>query len=792
MACAATIQQPLAGAEWLPIDEAAERTSESVRHWRRRAEWESRKAGVARRTSLAVKALPRSGRGRLTWWVNRSFSALLAVSPPTSTRDQQARGSLLMRYPEHQVVLAYRRAGIVHRWRRECDTRRASDVTERELAEQVIAASQIENGEALAASFRTLQLWHRAYNTIGSDGRIRAVEGLIDGRAIPIRTGVEETGDQAGRSREASEYFRKLYHTESRHPIVVAHECTVEEARRNGWAWPASVSATRKWLAATDDRSVSFLLRHGKDAYCRKFLAHIDIDYTLIDPGQFYQTDHSQLDFWVEHEGEQVRPWLTAVQDARSRMLVGWSLVVRPSQDSILAAYLMSFRQAVPERIRCDNGADFTSELITGVTKATRDKLRRAHGRDWQRVLKRDTDLVQCTDHRFLGVVAELGVELVYARPFQPWAKGQTERTFGTVHGRYCKTFTTYCGASSLSKPECLEVIRSGFTKAQKRTLRKKHGREWKKVAALRFVDKSDIPTLDEARSAFAEFVVEYHNTPHSAEDMAGRTPLQVWRSAARLRRVDEDALLFLMQSRGVYKVGPQGVRFKVGGVSLKYGAGNVCLYKHIGREVWITSDPNDLSFCHVSTPDRENRRYIGRLTANARISPMATADELREANAAVGRRRKLIAKAVRESPARTRTAAQELASQRRQRVAELRATGTDDVGHRPSLVAVHTGLEHVAQCAKNAATKTVGNDRKVRDLTAVAKALAFGHEALKPSTPKRRRSTLALLAGNGTKHGTPVTDDGPGTLGTDAEKPKPDLLGLVAGDRHERKKRNE
>ena len=89
---------------------------------------------------------------------------------------------------------------------------------------------------------------------------------------------------------------------------------------------------------------------------------------------------------------------------------------------------------------------------------------------------------------------------------------------------------------------ECLEVIRSGYTKAQKRTLRKKHGREWKQVAALRFVDKSDIPTLDEARSAFTEFIVEYHHTTHSAEHMARRPPHHVGPGHARLAAPERGA----------------------------------------------------------------------------------------------------------------------------------------------------------------------------------------------------------------------------------------------------------
>ena len=72
---------------------------------------------------------------------------------------------------------------------------------------------------------------------------------------------------------------------------------------------------------------------------------------------------------------------------------------------------------------------------------------------------------------------------------------------------------------------------------------------------------------MEEAGEALGEFLPEFPARPHDADVMAGRTPLEVWNTASRLRRADDDALLFLMQSRGCYKVGKNGVAFKVGGV---------------------------------------------------------------------------------------------------------------------------------------------------------------------------------------------------------------------------------
>ncbi len=304
----------------------------------------------------------------------------------------------------------------------------------------------------------------------------------------------------------------------------------------------------------------------------------------------------------------------------------------------------------------------------------------------------------------------------------------------------------------------------------------------------LRFVDQSVVPTLDEARTAVDEWITDYHNTSHSADDMAGMTPLAMWRTASSLRRADDGALLFLMHARGVYRVGPNGVAVKVGGTRLAYGAANPALYPHVGREVFISLDPNDLSCCFAFTPDRD-RRFIGRLEANKRISPMANIDELREANAAVGRRRKMMHRAQREAPARTRTATEEMAAKRRQRAVELRATGTDDVTAHASIVPVRTGFEGATDAVRTAPPR---RDHKSRDLSKAAHALSFGFGAPVAPDPPRRRVTLDMLGPAPTVGADSPDGTGETETGTDADTPTPDPLGLVAGDRHERTKRSE
>ena len=690
-------------AEWVTVKQAAEISAEPERTWSWRAQSEAAAAAKAGRRALAHKA-PAPGSTRLVWYVHRSCSPALSRTPTTDTRAEKARPSLLTRYPQHQVELAYRKNHWLQEWLK--GERRPGD-SDRQHAERIIRQAKEQDGTAFAISFRTLQAWRTAYFRSGPDGQIVGVEGLVDRRSV-AQLASEEGAAQGRRDPVAVDYFYSLYHTESQQSVRVCHEVTRAVAAREGWQWPASYAATTAWLRQHDNLSLTCLMREGKDTWCRRFMPHLEIDYSLVAPGALYQADHHSCDYWVELDGKQLRPWLTAVQDCRSRAIVGWHLGPSPHQDAILSAYLMAFKDwGIPEKLRIDNGKDFASELLTGVTKGQRDALRRAHGPEWRKVLERDAHLVECgVDKRFAGITAELGVELIYAIPYAPWSKGTTERWFGTFEGRCGKTFATYCGNSAFNRPECLEAIRRGYTKEQKRYLRKKHGKDWKREVVLRFVDQSAVPTLEQARALVGQYIEEYNATPHGAEDMAGMTPLECWRTAKSLRRADEEALLFMMQARGLYKVGANGVKFKVGGVTMGYGNANPALCRYAGRDVFITLDPNDLSHVHAFTEDR--KRYLGRLEANERISPLETVDNLREANASVNHRRKVakMHEAQRRAAGRTRTAVAELQAQGRAKAAARRSTGTDGRCSADAVVVpVRTGFETSARDARRLST---------------------------------------------------------------------------------------
>ena len=78
----------------------------------------------------------------------------------------------------------------------------------------------------------------------------------------------------------------------------------------------------------------------------------------------------------------------------------------------------------------------------------------------------------------------------------------------------------------------------------------------------------------------------------------------------------------------------------------VRYGADCLALRRFVGRKVFVTIDPDDISHCLAFTADRQGRRLIGRLEANERIAPDANIDDLRASIAKVNSRRKLYTRA--------------------------------------------------------------------------------------------------------------------------------------------------
>ncbi len=657
--------------DWITVDQAAVLTGQSLRRWQQRAL-------AASQQGKARKGPPPTGTGKAVWWVHRSLDARLTRYPDRPTRDDRERESLLDRHPAHHVELAYRKAHWLHVWRDRCRRPRPAGLTDRDLAIAVATEARQTEGERFRISARSLQQWRADASELGADGTVRGVEALIP----RYRSRAALTSQTDTRSPDAIEWFYAIFRAGNQLSAKQCHAATLRKAAEHGWQWPDSYRATTRWLKEHDDRAITCMHRDGTSAYSHRYMPHLQTDWDAIAPGEMYVCDHTLCDFWAVYRKRQIRPCLTAIQDMRSRIIVGWHLGPSPHQDAIAMALRTAFGNwAIPTKMRIDNGKDFTSKYLAGLTKADVRQLRREFGGRWKDIVRRKQDAAIADDPRWLGLMPELGVELIYAIPYAAWSKGTIERWFGTFHGGCGKTFATYCGRSPQHKPECLKAIRAG------------RGRP--AVGGLSCVDTSDVPTLDDAARRIGDYIDTYHRTPHTGDGMRGRTPLQVWATAGSLRKAEPDALAFLMGVRGAYKVTGNGVTLTVGAARISYGRSHPALRRYAGRKVLVAVAQERTSEALAFDP--VTRRLIGRLSANERIHPCATTDDTREAIAQIQRDRKAMRQAHRSAPRRMRTATQRINEHATAELSELRATGTDDAASTAHIVPVRTGFEGVS-----------------------------------------------------------------------------------------------
>jgi putative transposase len=189
--------------------------------------------------------------------------------------------------------------------------------------------------------------------------------------------------------------------------------------------------------------------------------------------GECYEGDHKQLSIEVLAPRAQRlrRPWVTLFIDQFSRLIVGWAISLRPTQAEVLAAMRMAVT-VDPER----GGFGRVPVLLR-----------------WDRGLEFATDSIgQAT--LALGCVSQR------TDAYSPWEKGKIERLNRTIEQELLRGLPGWTGGHRDVRGRLVDQV------------------AW---------------TLERFVVVFADWVSAYNTRrPHTA--LAGRTPLQVWRSDPR------------------------------------------------------------------------------------------------------------------------------------------------------------------------------------------------------------------------------------------------------------------
>lgn len=253
-------------------------------------------------------------------------------------------------------------------------------------------------------------------------------------------------------SPDAFDLFKSMYLTQQRLTVKTCWQNINYENRNQnrGWRIPC-LSGMYRYIEKHIPLPVQILHREGLTAYEAKCAPYVEIDPDSIEPNQVWVGDHSQFNCFVRYQNKLIRPWITAWEDLKSRMLVGWHISAVPNQTTIL----LSMKRAIekfgpPESVKIDNGKDYDSELFTGTTKKIRKALSKGY-----------------IDEKMLaGIYAMMDISVSFAIPYNAKAK-RIERLFATIDSQFTATFDLYCGEDAKRKPEDLvEKIKDPATSA--------------------------------------------------------------------------------------------------------------------------------------------------------------------------------------------------------------------------------------------------------------------------------------------------------------------------------------
>ena len=266
------------------------------------------------------------------------------------------------------------------------------------------------------------------------------------------------------------------------------------------------------------------LAREGQKAFDDTCMPYIERDYSLLEPNEFWVSDHHLWDIFVrvpDNKGgwKLERPWGSYWMDMRTRKIM--SSIIRtesPNADVVLCSFGLGVEHfGIPKGVRLDNGKDYKA----------RDMF---YPEGHYIVSEKDENKI------FHSLAFNLQIEVTYAIPYNAKAK-PIERVFRTFEEQLGKKYPSYAGSNAKQRPEDLKTI-----------------------------NIMDVITLEEFIEQHNRYVYEiYNETGHSGDAMYGKSPNQVYADIPfTIRRVSKEVLYFsLMRVKGQRVVQRNGIAFK-------------------------------------------------------------------------------------------------------------------------------------------------------------------------------------------------------------------------------------
>lgn len=481
------------------------------------------------------------------WQIDRAADRRLQTPGYLNRRDLEQLASLAAGGARRQdIETAKARIRCIDEWSR-CELTPNCRLAFARFIASVLADSELADAVGGAFSYSTICEWTKRYHRNG----IAAL--------VPQFT-------KRGRGQSASVGSRALAEIES---LILARDVSIpvaiETARgmalghRNDPAWAIpSVSIVRRDLRPLLPPVARRFANKGERATRADCVPKMARDFESIAAGAEYVGDERTLDTWcrvlTSRGWRAVRLKWTVWMDMRSRVIVGWILAPHANSQTILGALKRAIAaHGKPQLLRTDWGEDYR--------RAAR------HGE------YRDFD-----GARIGGILDDLGIEVRRVAPYSPYAK-PIESFFGSQKDGFDKLYDTFWGGCPSERHE----DRAKYVKA----------------------NLEKLPTAEAVESALRTWIEVYHNTPHSAADLFGKTPLEAMAAfrSEPVKLESEPALEHLFaEFVGPRLVRRDGVRWQ----AHWYGNGDARLVAMQGQSVLLAIQPDDASRAMVCDLNRK------------------------------------------------------------------------------------------------------------------------------------------------------------------------------------------
>lgn len=435
----------------------------------------------------------------------------------------------------------------------------------------------------------TVAAWARARGLVVAPRALQRYRRRLGRDGNVDRRGRRPDAASAPADPAAWELFKSLWLAPQRRTVALCWDIVRIEAQRHGWDWPALRTIQGRVRAELPPFYADYY-RVGPQAWARRHAQRIERDLSAVRANERWVGDHARLDFLALADDRPIRPWLTAFQDQRSRLITGWQITAGPDSDTIIHAFRHGvLAHGAPLEVTLDNGRDYRAAGFSG------GKARR----------------VDDTKHKCLSVLGRLDVTVRWCLPYEPGSKC-IESWFATLHERFDKLYDSYCGRDPQHRPEDLyERLRAGGV---------------------------DLPTLDQVRADFAHYLEAFHRRPHSGDGMDGLCPADAFAQCDPIprRTAPREILDELLKRTIKVTVGRRGVRHN----GVYYGQAEPRLWPLRGQEVLIAVDPDQAEFVDV-------RDLAGRPICRAYEQRLRGVDpaDIREARRRQKRARQLVKK---------------------------------------------------------------------------------------------------------------------------------------------------